>query len=109
MVGKANAAGVRLLVGDDYGVLMLPHGQYAAELEFYVKDLGIPPLDVLRWATRHGAEAMGRGGELGRIAPACLADLLVVAGDPSSDIAVLQDTGKLHAVMRGGEFAVDRL
>ena len=44
---------------------MLPHGSYAAELEFYVKDLGIPPLDVLRWATRHGAEAMGRGASSG--------------------------------------------
>jgi imidazolonepropionase-like amidohydrolase len=109
MVAKANAAGVRLLAGDDYGVLMLPHGRYAAELEFYVKDLGIPPLDVLRWATRHGGEAMGRGGELGRIAPGYLADLVVAAGDPSSDIAVLQDAGKLHAVIRGGKFAVDRL
>jgi imidazolonepropionase-like amidohydrolase len=109
MVGKANAAGVRLLTGDDYGILMLPHGQYARELEFYVKDLGIAPLDVLRWATRHGAEAMGRGHELGRIAPGCLADLIVVAGDPSSDIALLQDPAQLHAVVRGGAFAVDRL
>jgi hypothetical protein len=101
MVPKANAAGVRLLTGDDYGVLMLPHGSYAKELEFYVKDLGVPPLDVLRWATRHGAEAMGRGDELGRIAPGRLADLIVVAGDPSSDIAVLQDAAA-YAVMRGG-------
>jgi imidazolonepropionase-like amidohydrolase len=74
-----------------------------------VKDLGIAPLDVLRWATRNGAEAMGRGEELGRIEPGRLADLVVVAGDPSSDIAVLQDPAKLHAVMRGGKFAVDRL
>jgi imidazolonepropionase-like amidohydrolase len=109
MVVKANAAGVRLLAGDDYGVLMLPHGSYAAELEFYVKDLGIPPLDVLRWATRHGAEVMGRGDELGRIAPGRLADLVVIAGDPSSDIAVLSDAAKIHAVLRGGRFAVDRL
>ncbi|HKA15873.1 MAG TPA: amidohydrolase family protein [Myxococcota bacterium] len=109
MVAKANAAGVRLVTGDDYGVLMLPHGSYARELAFYVKDLGVPPLDVLRWATRHGAEAMGRGDELGRIAPGRLADLVVVAGDPSSDIAVLQDAAKLRAVMRGGKLAVDRL
>lgn len=109
MVAKANAAGVRLLAGDDYGILMLPHGSYAKELEFYVKDLGVPPLDVLRWATRHGAEAMGRADELGRIAPGRLADLVVVAGDPSSDIAVLQDAAKIHAVMRGGQLAVDRL
>ena len=109
MVGKANAEGVRLLTGDDYGILMLPHGHYAHELEFYVKDLGVPPLDVLRWATRHGAEAMDRGEELGRIAPGFLADLVIAAGDPSADIAVLQDAAKIHAVMRGGVLAVDRL
>ena len=109
MVAKANAAGVRLLAGDDYGILMLPHGSYARELEFYVKDLGVPPLDVLRWATRHGAEAMGRGHELGRIAPGRLADLLVVAGDPSSDIAVQRDPEKIRAVAKGGKLVVDRL
>jgi len=64
---------------------------------------------VKGWATRHGAEAMGRGEDLGRIAPGRLADLVVVAGDPSSDIAVLRDPALLHAVMRGGVFAVDRL
>ncbi len=109
MVAKANAAGVRLLTGDDYGVLMLPHGSYAAELEFYVKDIGIAPLDVLRWATRHGAEAMGRGDELGAIAPGRLADLVIVDGDPSIDIAVLRDPDKIRAVAKGGRLVVDRL
>jgi imidazolonepropionase-like amidohydrolase len=109
MVVRANAAGVRLLTGDDYGVLTLPHGRYADELAFYAKDLGIAPLDVLRWATRHGAAAMGRGGELGRIEPGAIADLLIVDGDPSVDIAVLQDPALIHAVVKGGVFAVDRL
>jgi imidazolonepropionase-like amidohydrolase len=109
MVPRANAAGVRLLVGDDYGVLSLPHGDYASELEFYVKDLGVAPLDVLRWATRHGAEAMGRGRELGTLEAGKLADLVVVDGDPSVDIAVLKDPGKLHGVVKGGRFAYDAL
>lgn len=109
MVPKAHAAGVRVLTGDDYGILALPHGRYAAELEFYVKDLGVPPLDVLRWATKHGAEAMGRGHELGTLAAGRLADLVVVDGDPSVDIAVLQKPEKLLAVLKGGTFAVDAL
>ena len=33
-----------------------------------MRDAGIAPLDVLRWATVHGAELMGRGHELGRVA-----------------------------------------
>ena len=65
---KANAAGVKLVVGDDYGAVGFPHGRYANELEVYVRDAGIAPLDVLRWATVHGAELMGRSHELGRVA-----------------------------------------
>ena len=87
----ANDAGVKLLVGDDYGAIGLPHGRYADELEFYVKEAGIPALDVIRWATRNGFELMGRGHELGLVREGFLADLLVVDGDPLSDIAVLQD------------------
>ena len=82
----ANEAGVKLLCGDDYGAISLPHGRYADELEFYVKQAGIPPLDVIRWATRNGAELMGRSHELGSVREGYLADLLVVDGDPLADI-----------------------
>ncbi len=109
VVPQAHAAGVRLLTGDDYGILMLPHGNYAAELEFYVKDLGVPPLDVLRWATVHGACAMGRGEDLGRVAPGRIADLVVVDGDPSADISLLGDPERILAVAKGGSLVVDRL
>ena len=105
----ANEAGVKLLCGDDYGAIGLPHGHYADELEFYVKEAGIPSLDVIRWATRHGAELMGRGHELGAVREGFLADLLVVDGDPLSDIALLQDPARLRAVMKGGAFEKDAL
>jgi imidazolonepropionase-like amidohydrolase len=101
---KANEAGMRLVVGDDYGALGFPHGIYGEELAFYVDVVGIPPLDVLRWATRHGAELMGRGHELGTVAPGKLADLLVVDGDASVEIGVLADPARLVAVMKGGHF-----
>ncbi len=105
----ANQAGVRIAIGDDYGVSFLAHGRYAEELEFYVESVGIPPLDVIRWATRNGAELMGRGSELGMVAPGRLADLLVVDGDPSADIAVLQDQMRLMAIIKGGVFHKDEL
>ncbi len=91
---RANAAGVKLLCGDDYGAIGLPHGHYADELEFYVKEAGIPALDVIRWATRNGAELMGRGHELGAVREGYLADLVVVDGDPLADIGVLQDQSR---------------
>ena len=105
----ANAAGVKLLVGDDYGAIGLPHGRYADELEFYVKEAGIPALDVIRWATLNGFELMGRGHELGLVREGFLADLLVVDGDPLGDIAVLQDQERLLAVMKGGTLVKDEL
>ena len=105
----ANAAGVKLLVGDDYGAIGLPHGRYADELEFYVKEAGIPPLDVIRWATRNGAELMGRPHELGSVQAGYLADLLVVDGDPLADIGLLQDRARLLAIMKGGTLVKDDL
>jgi imidazolonepropionase-like amidohydrolase len=106
---EANEAGVKLLIGDDYGAISLPHGRYADELEFYVKEAGIPPLDVIRWATRNGAELLGRAHELGSVREGYLADLLVVDGDPLADVALLQDRERLLAIMKGGTLVHDGL
>jgi imidazolonepropionase-like amidohydrolase len=101
MLPKAAKAGVRLCVGDDYGVLQMPHGEYAKELAVYVEHAGIDPLEVIRWATRNGGALMGRD-DLGRIAPGMLADLVVLDGDPSQDIRVLDDPARILAVIKGG-------
>lgn len=106
-VPKANAAGVTLVLGDDYGAAGFPHGLYGEELAFYVDVMGIPPLDVLRWATVNGARLMGRQDDLGSVEPGKLADLVVVDGDPSVDIGVLSDPARVVAVMKGGTFVKD--
>jgi imidazolonepropionase-like amidohydrolase len=102
---RANRAGVKLLLGDDFGGgSVLPHGDYGDELDFYVNVVGIPALDVLRWATRNGAELMGRGHELGTLEPGAIADLLVIDGDPIADIRVLQRAENLVAILKDGRF-----
>jgi imidazolonepropionase-like amidohydrolase len=106
---QACEAGVKLVLGDDYGAAGFPHGIYGEELEFYVKVAGIAALEVIRWATVNGAELMGRGHELGTVAPGKLADLLVVDGDPVTDISVLADPGHIRAVMKDGRFVKDEL
>jgi imidazolonepropionase-like amidohydrolase len=106
---KANAAGMRIVLGDDYGAIFLPHGSYAEELAYYVEEVGIPTLDVIRWATKHGAELMGRGHELGTVTAGRRADLLVVDGDPLADVRVLQDRSRLLAVIQDGRMAKDEL
>jgi imidazolonepropionase-like amidohydrolase len=109
MLPKANAAGIRLVLGDDFGAISFPHGPYADELAYYVDEVGIPAIDVIRWATRHGAELMGRGDELGTVTPGKLADLLVVDGDPVDSISVLKDRDNLLAIIKGGRLVKDRL
>ena len=106
---KADAAGVKLVLGDDYGAASLPHGAYADELEYYVRHAGFSALDVIRWATKNGGELLGLGDQVGTIAAGKLADLLVVEGDPSRDITVLKDRDKILAVMKDGVFHKDRL
>jgi imidazolonepropionase-like amidohydrolase len=105
----ANKAGVKLLLGDDFGAIPLEHGDYADELDFYVNVAGIPALDVLRWGTRNGAALMGRGHELGEVKPGRLADLVVVDGDPLADVRVLQRKDRIVAVLKGGRFEKDLL
>ncbi len=106
---KANAAGVKLLTGDDFGAAGVDHGTYAEELILYVNEIGIPALDVIRWATKHGAEAMGLGDQTGTIQQGKLADLLVIDGDPSADITVLRDRTRLLAIIKGGIAIKDQL
>ncbi|MGH0028551.1 MAG: amidohydrolase family protein [Myxococcota bacterium] len=104
MLPELASSGARLIVGDDYGTPLMPHGDYVSELELYAKDLGIPALDVLRWATKNGAEAAGRGDELGTVEPGKLADLLVVDGDPTADVTCLRDPANLPVILLDGEF-----
>ncbi|HXK23878.1 MAG TPA: amidohydrolase family protein [Myxococcota bacterium] len=106
---EAVAAGVKLLVGDDFGTPVMPHGDYGSELEIYVKQLGIPAQDVIRWASVHGAMLLGMGDELGSVEEGKLADLLVVQGDPLHDITCLKNPANVQAVLKGGVFVKDGL
>ena len=101
---KMQKRGIRILPGGDYGFAWIKHGTNAKDLEYFVKYLGFTPMEALLSATRLGGEIMMRGNELGQVKEGFLADLLLVDGDPLSNIAVLQDPNKLLAVMKDGEF-----
>ncbi|HCU88331.1 MAG TPA: amidohydrolase [Gammaproteobacteria bacterium] len=104
-VKQANDAGVPLVVGDDFGFgSLMPHGDYAKELAVYPELCGVTNLDVIRWATYNGAALQGRLDDLGTVEEGKLADLLVVDGDPSRDLRVLQDRDNLKAILKGGDF-----
>jgi imidazolonepropionase-like amidohydrolase len=97
--------GVRVLPGGDYGFAWAPHGENARDLEYFVKYLGMTPMEAIVSATRWGGQIMMRGNELGEIKEGYLADLLLVDGDPLANISILQDKSKLLAIMKDGEFA----
>jgi imidazolonepropionase-like amidohydrolase len=95
-------AGGRLGLGGDYGFAWNPHGDYARELTFFVRYVGLTPLEVIRCATRTGAEIMSRADEFGTLEAGKLADVLVVDGDVLGDIRILEDRSRFLAVLQGG-------
>jgi imidazolonepropionase-like amidohydrolase len=95
-------AGGVLGMGGDYGFAWNPHGDYAKELTFFVRDAGFSPEQVLRCATWNGARIMGRESEIGSLEAGKLADVLVVEGDVLGEISLLEDRRNFRAVMQGG-------
>jgi imidazolonepropionase-like amidohydrolase len=109
MLPVANERGVKLVVGDDFGAVGFAHGREAEEVIYYVEQCKMQPLDVIRWATKNGADMMGMADELGTITEGKLADVLVVDGDPIDDIGILKDKAKLLAIIKDGNFMKDSL
>ena len=96
--------GIRLLPGGDYGFPFNPNGRNARDLELFTRYFGFTATEALVAATRYGGELMGMGHELGQIRAGYLADLLLVRGDPTADVAILQDKTNLVAIMKDGRF-----
>ncbi|MFE2867012.1 amidohydrolase family protein [Embleya sp. NPDC059259] len=101
-IPKAQAAGVRFVLGDDYGAVGFAHGLYGREFRLYTEHAGITPAEIVGWATRNGAELVGRAADLGTVETGKLADLLILDADPTVDLAVLAE-GTPRAVLKGGE------
>jgi imidazolonepropionase-like amidohydrolase len=104
LVPELRRRGIRVLPGGDYGFPFNPTGRNARDLELFVRYFGFTPAQALSAATKQGGELMGMEHELGQIRPGFLADLLLVDGDPTQDISVLQHPQRLLAVMKDGKF-----
>ncbi len=99
---KLKQRGVRVLPGGDYGFAWNPIGTNARDLEYFVKMLDYSPLETIHTATKLGGELMGM--DIGEVKEGYLADLLLVSGDPSTDVTILQDADRLTAIMKDGTF-----
>jgi imidazolonepropionase-like amidohydrolase len=106
----AHDAGVKFVVGTDTGFAMTPYGEFhATELELLMKYAGLSELEAIQAGTSNAGIVLDLEGEVGAVVPGRLADLLVVDGDPSEDITVLQDKDRIETIVLDGEIVqVDR-
>jgi imidazolonepropionase-like amidohydrolase len=101
---KMHKRGIKILPGGDYGFAWTPQGTNSRDLMYLTEMVGMSATEALVSATRHGGEIMGAAHELGQIKAGYLADLLLVDGDPTANIRVLQDKARIMAVMKDGKF-----
>jgi imidazolonepropionase-like amidohydrolase len=95
------AAGARIVVGTDAGVLA--HGTNAAEL-LALRAIGFGEAEVLRAATVVAADCLGLPAGYGGLADGAEASLIATAGNPLLDLTVLQ---RPVFVMARGRVVVD--
>ena len=96
-------AGVPLLTGSESGFSLTPYGDWHyRELQVFVEDLGMTPLQAINSATEQGARALKLEGELGCIKPGYLADILVFDGEPDISVTQLGEQHRFRAIMKAG-------
>jgi imidazolonepropionase-like amidohydrolase len=97
MLNKAFAAGVKIATGTDS---VIEGMQFYDEVELLVNAVGLKPMDAVVAATRNAAAALGLAGEkVGTLEKGKYADLLLLAGDPLTDINNIRN---ITTVVRGG-------
>lgn len=97
---RVRRAGAPIVMGTDAG-FMLPHGSMTArELELLVQG-GLSAMEAIVAATSNAARLLDIDAGLVRVG--AVADLLLVPGDPSHDVRVLQDLSALRVWRAGRE------
>jgi len=89
-VARARVLGVPITAGSDSGSPGAPHPALFRELHDLVSRGRLTPLEAIMAATSTNARALGLDTEIGVVAPGRQADLLIVDGDPTQDIAQLE-------------------
>ncbi|HEY1296642.1 MAG TPA: amidohydrolase family protein [Chloroflexota bacterium] len=94
-VGRLHAAGVRLTAGSDAGWRYTRFDTYPRELE-EMASAGLSPLEVIHAATGAASQATGREQEFGTLRAGLSADLLLVDGNVSQNLAHLAAVRRVY-------------
>lgn len=101
-VHRFHALGGTLAVGNDFGANpAVESGMPLTEMKLLFA-AGLTPLEVIEAATRNAAFVCGQGETLGTLEPGKLADVIIVDGDPSTDLEAME---RVLAVVKDGEVA----
>src|SRR5262250_2940722 len=104
-IHRALEASVRVVAGTDAG----GHGHppNAAELAHLVA-AGLTSMQAIQSATSLAAACLGLEREIGTVEKGKRADLIVVDGDPLTDLRILQDPQRIQLVLKDGVTEVER-
>ncbi len=95
-VNEYKNRGGRVTAGSDSGFIYQLYGfAYIRELEL-LREAGFHPLEVIRSATLHGAQALGMEKEIGSVEVGKLADLVVIDTNPLQNLQLLYGTGAVQ-------------
>jgi imidazolonepropionase-like amidohydrolase len=101
---KMRKRGIRVLPGGDYGFAWTPIGTNARDFELFEELFGYTPEEILTAATKLGGQLMLQGDQLGLVREGYLADLILIDGDPLSDVTLFQDHERILMIMKDGNF-----
>ena len=93
---KAVRGGAKMVYGTDAGVY--PHALAGRQFQWMVR-YGLTPMQAIQSATVNAGQALGREKDVGAIAVGRFGDLIAVAGDPTTDVRLLE---AVPFVMKGG-------
>lgn len=108
-LSKAYRAGVPLIAGSESGWSPVPYGEWhAREMQIFVDLLGLTPLEAIHSATLVPTRVLRRfGDKVGKLEAGRYADILVIDGDPTKDVTILQKKSRIDLILQGGR-AIDR-
>lgn len=98
-IGRCHRAGAKVVVGSHTSAPFADKGRaYQRELELLV-EAGLTPLEAIAAGTRHNAQFLGIEDRLGTLEPGKTADLILIEGNPTSDIKAMRHVR--HVMLNG--------